>query len=120
MTQTYDIILRNGMIYDGSGGDPYKGDVAIQGDTIAAVGDLGDANAAQEIDVTGLAVAPGFIETDMTSKLPAEIKAKILESIPLRRMGTAGDVAAAVRFLASDEAAYITGHVLAVNGGMYM
>jgi 3-oxoacyl-[acyl-carrier protein] reductase len=71
-------------------------------------------------NVTVNAVAPGFIETDMTSKLSPEIKAKVLEAIPLRRMGTAGDVAAAVRFLASDEAAYITGHVLAVNGGMYM
>ncbi|MEO8606373.1 MAG: D-aminoacylase [Chloroflexota bacterium] len=57
----YDLILRSGTIYDGSGGDPYTGDVAIQGDTIAAVGDLGDAKAAQEIEVHGLAVAPGFI-----------------------------------------------------------
>jgi 3-oxoacyl-[acyl-carrier protein] reductase len=71
-------------------------------------------------NVTVNAVAPGFIETDMTSKLSPEIKAKVLEAIPLRRMGTASDVAAAVRFLASDEAAYITGQVLAVNGGMYM
>jgi 3-oxoacyl-[acyl-carrier protein] reductase len=71
-------------------------------------------------NVTVNAVAPGFIETDMTGALSPEIKAKVLEAIPLRRMGTAADVAAAVRFLASDEAAYITGHVLAVNGGMYM
>src|SRR6202044_633756 len=71
-------------------------------------------------NVTVNAVAPGFIETDMTSVLSPEIKAKVLEAIPMRRMGTAEDVAAAVRFLASDEAAYITGHVLAVNGGMYM
>jgi 3-oxoacyl-[acyl-carrier protein] reductase len=71
-------------------------------------------------NVTVNAVAPGFIETDMTSGLSPEIKAKVLESIPMRRMGTAEDVAAAVRFLASEEAAYITGHVLAVNGGMYM
>lgn len=61
MTQTYDLILRNGTIYDGSGGAGYKGDVAIQGDSIAAVGDLGDATGTQEIDVNGLAVAPGFI-----------------------------------------------------------
>jgi 3-oxoacyl-[acyl-carrier protein] reductase len=71
-------------------------------------------------NVTVNAVAPGFIETDMTSGLSPEIKAKVLEAIPMRRMGTAEDVAAAVRFLASEEAAYITGHVLAVNGGMYM
>jgi 3-oxoacyl-[acyl-carrier protein] reductase len=56
----------------------------------------------------------------MTSGLSDEIKAKVLEAIPLRRMGKAEDVAAAVRFLASEEAGFITGHVLAVNGGMYM
>jgi 3-oxoacyl-[acyl-carrier protein] reductase len=70
--------------------------------------------------ITVNAVAPGFIETDMTGALGPEIKEKVLQSIPLRRLGTAEDVAAAVRFLASEEAGYITGHVLAVNGGMYM
>ncbi len=59
--QQYDVIIRNGTIYDGSGGAPYKGDVAIQGDVIAAVGDVGDAQGKREIDVNGLAVAPGFI-----------------------------------------------------------
>lgn len=57
----YDLILRNGTLYDGRGGTPYVGDIAIQGDRIAAVGDLGDASATKEIDVKGLAVAPGFI-----------------------------------------------------------
>jgi 3-oxoacyl-[acyl-carrier protein] reductase len=70
--------------------------------------------------ITVNAVSPGFIETDMTSGLADEIKAKVLEAIPLRRLGKAEDVAAAVRFLASEEAGFITGHVLAVNGGMYM
>jgi 3-oxoacyl-[acyl-carrier protein] reductase len=56
----------------------------------------------------------------MTKGLPEERKQKILAAIPLERMGTAEDVAAAVRFLASEEAGYITGQVLAVNGGMYM
>ena len=70
--------------------------------------------------ITVNAVSPGFIETDMTGGLSDEIKAKVLEAIPLRRMGKAEDVAAAVRFLASEEAGFITGHVLAVNGGMYM
>jgi len=70
--------------------------------------------------ITVNAVAPGFIDTDMTSSLSPELKGKVLESIPLRRLGTAEDVAAAVRFLASEEAGYITGHVLSVNGGMYM
>jgi 3-oxoacyl-[acyl-carrier protein] reductase len=78
---------------------------------------------AQEIasrTVTVNAVAPGFIETDMTAALSDDTKNNLLTHIPLRRFGTVEDVAAAVRFLASDEASYITGHVLDVNGGMYM
>lgn len=59
--QQYDVVLRGGTVYDGSGGQPFVGDVAIQGDTIAAVGDLHDAKGRKEIDVSGLAVAPGFI-----------------------------------------------------------
>jgi len=56
----YDVILRGGMIYDGSGGQPYTGDVALEGDLIAVLGDIGDATAPTEIDVRGLAVAPGL------------------------------------------------------------
>jgi 3-oxoacyl-[acyl-carrier protein] reductase len=70
--------------------------------------------------VTVNAVAPGFIDTDMTAVLTAELKEKILATIPLKRLGAPEDVAAAVRFLCSEEAGYITGHVLDVNGGMYM
>ncbi|MCR5562385.1 MAG: 3-oxoacyl-[acyl-carrier-protein] reductase [Desulfovibrio sp.] len=69
--------------------------------------------------ITCNVVAPGFIETDMTSGLGDDIKAAYIEGIPLKRMGTAQDVAEAVAFLASDRAAYITGQVLPVNGGMY-
>jgi len=58
---SYDLILRSGTIYDGSGDAPYVGDVALNGDTIAALGDLGNATAKAEIDVQGLAVAPGFV-----------------------------------------------------------
>jgi len=78
---------------------------------------------AQEVasrNITVNAVAPGFIETDMTAVLPQEVRDKMLAAIPLKRMGRPEDVAAAVRFLASDDAAYITGHVINVNGGMYM
>lgn len=77
---------------------------------------------ARELAARGItvnAVAPGFIETDMTAKLGEDVVKSYVESIPLRRMGTAEDVAEAVAFLASDKAAYITGQVLAVNGGMY-
>jgi 3-oxoacyl-[acyl-carrier protein] reductase len=66
------------------------------------------------------AVTPGFIDTDMTHGLPEETKQKMLEGIPLGRLGAAAEVAKAVAFLASDAASYITGEVLKVNGGMYM
>jgi 3-oxoacyl-[acyl-carrier protein] reductase len=66
------------------------------------------------------AVTPGFIDTDMTAALPEAAKQKMMEGIPLARLGTAEDVARAVCFLASDQAAYVTGEVLKVNGGMYM
>jgi 3-oxoacyl-[acyl-carrier protein] reductase len=70
--------------------------------------------------ITVNAVAPGYIATDMTKVLPEEVKQKILTSVPLGRIGKPEDIAAAVKFLTSEDAAYITGHVLAVNGGMYM
>ncbi|HZQ24677.1 MAG TPA: 3-oxoacyl-[acyl-carrier-protein] reductase [Terriglobales bacterium] len=71
-------------------------------------------------NITCNAVAPGFIETAMTSALPDELKQTALKMIPLGRVGTVEEVAHAVRYLASDEASYITGHVLNVNGGMLM
>jgi 3-oxoacyl-[acyl-carrier protein] reductase len=70
--------------------------------------------------ITVNAVAPGMIDTDMTRALPEAAQAGWVDRIPLKRLGSAEDVAEAVVFLASDEASYITGHVLAVNGGMYM
>ena len=70
--------------------------------------------------ITVNVVAPGLIDTDMTKAIADKAQANWAEQIPLARLGTADDVAAAVCFLASDEASYITGHVLAVNGGMYM
>ena len=70
--------------------------------------------------ITVNAVAPGFIETDMTAALKDEWKEKVRRQIPLGRFGKAEDVATAVRFLASDDAGYITGHTIDVNGGMYM
>ena len=71
-------------------------------------------------NITVNAIAPGFIETDMTKDLPEETKKAMIDSIPLKRTGTAEDVANAVLFLASDLASYITGTVLNVSGGMYM
>ncbi|MBV9760397.1 MAG: 3-oxoacyl-[acyl-carrier-protein] reductase [Acidobacteriaceae bacterium] len=71
-------------------------------------------------NITVNAVAPGFIETDMTNSLTADLKQKMIEQTPLGRMGRPEDIASAVKFLASEEAAFITGHVLDVNGGIYM
>ena len=78
---------------------------------------------AQEIasrNITVNAIAPGFIDTDMTAALSDQLKQNMLAHIPLKRFGKSEDVAAAVKFLASEEAGYITGAVLNVNGGMYM
>lgn len=69
--------------------------------------------------ITVNAVAPGFIETDMTASIQGETRAAVEKQIPLGRIGSPRDVAAAVAFLCSDEAAYVTGHVMRVNGGMY-
>jgi len=71
-------------------------------------------------NITVNAVAPGYIATPMTDPLPEEVKEELIARIPLGRMGTDRDVAAAIVFLASEEAGYLTGHVLDVNGGMYM
>ncbi len=78
---------------------------------------------AREVGSRGItvnAVAPGFIETDMTNELSDEIRESILKQITLGRLGQAEEVAAVTEFLASDNAAYITGQTLSVNGGMYM
>jgi len=70
--------------------------------------------------ITANVVAPGYIETAMTAGLPAEVRGKLLESIVLGRLGTVEDVAAAVVYLASEEASYVTGQVLNVSGGLYI
>jgi 3-oxoacyl-[acyl-carrier protein] reductase len=78
---------------------------------------------AREVGSRGItvnAVAPGFIDTDMTRALPEEQRKHLLEQIPMARLGDVSDIARAVAFLASDEASYITGETLHVNGGMYM
>ncbi len=66
------------------------------------------------------AVSPGLIDTDMTAAIPEEVRSRVIDKIPLGRIGVADEVAGAIAFLASDQASYVTGHVLDVNGGMYM
>jgi 3-oxoacyl-[acyl-carrier protein] reductase len=103
----------------GETGNPGQANyVASKAGLIGLTKSLAQEMASRNIAVN--AVAPGFIETDMTAVLSADLKASMLAHIPLKRLGKPEDVAAAVRFLASEEASYITGHVLDVNGGMYM
>jgi 3-oxoacyl-[acyl-carrier protein] reductase len=71
-------------------------------------------------NITVNAIAPGFIDTDMTRNLPDEAKASLVQQIPAGRLGSPEDVAAAVLYLASPDAAYVTGQTLSVNGGMLM
>ncbi len=85
----------------------------LHGMTMAAAKELAGRN------ITVNTVAPGFIETDMTANLPEDLRKAYEDSIPLKRMGSVDDVANAVVFLSSESAAYITGQILAVNGGMY-
>ena len=104
-----------------------RGRIITISSIIGATGNPGQANyaatKAREVGSRGItvnAVAPGFIDTDMTRALPEEQRKHLLEQIPMARLGDVSDIARAVAFLASDEASYITGETLHVNGGMYM
>lgn len=85
---------------------------------IGAAKSIGREYASRNITVN--VIAPGFIDTDMTSALSDQMKEQLVKVVPLGRTGTAREIAAACVFFASDEAAYVTGHVLRVNGGMYV
>ena len=103
----------------GETGNPGQSNyVAAKAGLIGLTKSLAQEMASRNITVN--AVAPGFIETDMTASFSEELKNNMLGHIPLKRFGKPEDIAAAVRFLASEEASYITGAVLNVNGGMYM
>ena len=114
-----------------------SGRIVNVGSVVGAMGNAGQTNyAASKAAIVGFSkslarelaargvtvnvVAPGLIATDMTASIPDEIQDQMLKNVPLGRLGSAQDVAGAVRFLCSDAAAYITGHVLVVDGGMAM
>ena len=114
----YGRIINNSSVVGSSGTAGQANDAAakagIGGFTRALARELGSRN------ITVNCVAPGFIDTDMTKSLAPEQQEALLAGIPLGRLGEVGDVSAAVRFLASGEAGYITGTTLHVNGGMFM
>ena len=116
----YDLTIRNGAIIDGTRAPRYQGDIGIRGDRIAAIGDLSTAESAQSIDAKGKIVAPGFVETDMTSGLDERILEGAISTIPLKRFGSVDDIAEMVAFICSEKAGYITGQVFTVDGGMVM
>ncbi|HMC18100.1 MAG TPA: hypothetical protein VKH16_02700, partial [Gemmatimonadales bacterium] len=96
-TGVYDLILKNGWIVDGSGNPRYKGDVAVQGDRLAAVGFLGGAQARETLDVAGLAVAPGFIDmmgqSEINALIDNRVFSKITQGITTEVTGEGGSVA---------------------------
>jgi 3-oxoacyl-[acyl-carrier protein] reductase len=118
MKQRYGRIINISSIVGESGNAGQANYVAAKAGLIGLTKALAQEMAPREITVN--AVAPGFIDTDMTAVLTDELKGKLLAQVPLRRLGRPEEIASAVRFLASEEAGYITGHVLNVNGGMYM
>ena len=115
----FDLVLKKGVIIDGTGNPWYYGDIGIIDGLIDKIGVI-DEETSETIDLDGLAVAPGFIDTEMTRVLPDKVKEAVIPLIALRRMGRSEEVADVVAFLASDEASYISGQVLIVDGGLRM
>jgi len=110
-------LIKGGKVFDAGAFD--RADLLVMDGDIVEIGKI-EHDADETINATGMYVAPGFIETAMTDALGAERRSELLSRIPAARLGNAEDVAAAVAFLASEEAGYVTGHTLHVNGGMTM
>jgi 3-oxoacyl-[acyl-carrier protein] reductase len=118
MTERWGRIINISSIVGETGNPGQANYVASKAGLIGLTNSLAQEIASRNITVN--AIAPGFIDTDMTAVLSDQLKQNMLAHIPLKRFGKPEDVAAAVKFLASEEAGYITGAVLNVNGGMYM
>lgn len=118
LKQRYGRIINIASVVGQSGNPGQANYVASKAGIIGFTKSLAQEVASRNITVN--AIAPGFIETDMTKNLPEAVKGKLLEKIPIGRIGSDRDIAYGVKFLASDEAGYITGHVLNINGGLYM
>jgi 3-oxoacyl-[acyl-carrier protein] reductase len=118
MKNTYGKIINIASIVGQMGNFGQANYAASKGGVIAFTKAVAKEVAARNVTVN--AIAPGFIRTAMTDKIPEDIRKKMLEQIPLAKLGQPEDVANAVVFLASPEADYITGQIIGVNGGMYM
>ena len=118
MRERWGRIINISSVVAQSGNAGQSNYVASKSGVIGLTKSLAQEMASRNITIN--AVAPGFVETDMTAVLGAALKGAMLARIPLRRFGSAADIAGAVKFLASEDAAYITGAVIDVNGGLYM
>jgi len=107
------MIIKGGRVIDSANGRDEVADIVIANGKIAQKPAV-SGHKSEEIDAEGLIVAPGLIETEMTANLDG----RLLEAVPARRVGKPQDVAACVRFLASEQAGYVTGAVLTVDGGL--
>ena len=116
MKQKYGVIINMSSVVGITGNMGQSNYSASKGAVIAFTKSCAQEFARYNVRVN--AIAPGFIQTDMTDVLPEEVKTAILSSIPMNAMGTAQDIADAVEFLVSSKAKYITGQILSVNGGM--
>ena len=112
-------LFKDAYIYDGTGADAFNGDVLVENDKIVKVDKCIEPEDGWEvIDLKGLSIAPGFIDTDMTMALPETTREEIIKNIPMRRCGKTNEVAQVALFLASDMASYVNGEVIKVDGGM--
>ena len=117
LADDYDVVILNGRVMDPETGFDGIRNVGVRDGRIVMITEE-SISGHESIDASSHVVAPGFIDTEMTRELGEDVREGLSERIPLGRLGTVADVAHAVRFLASDDAAYITGQVIHVNGGL--